>query len=301
MYNQTTIDINITQRFYAENQQNIWKFLHTLSASESGSASGLIRSPWPVLILTSLYILTVCLIGPSYMKNRDPFKLKQAIRFYNLVEVFLAAYLFSRMYDAIGNLGNLFDCSKVFSLTDGSSERIYAMARLILIVRLTEYLDTIFFILRKKHNQVTFLHVYHHAFVPMYAYWILRTAPTRFNVYILIINSLIHVIMYSYYFLATFHARDDVYKTQYSRFRNNFLAFMVSKLLPLKIYLTQLQIFQFISMFFYTIWAMTNPTCSIPSKYVAANLYVSLSFLGLFLDFYLRSYRRNRSNRPKQS
>lgn len=35
--------------------------------------------------------------------------------------------------------------------------------------KLIEYLDTIFFILRKKNNQITFLHVYHH--VSMFFLW----------------------------------------------------------------------------------------------------------------------------------
>ena len=31
------------------------------------------------------------------------------------------------------------------------------------VVKVTDLLDTVFFVLRKKQNQVTFLHVYHHA------------------------------------------------------------------------------------------------------------------------------------------
>jgi elongation of very long chain fatty acids protein 4 len=33
-----------------------------------------------------------------------------------------------------------------------------------------EYLDTVFFILRKKFNQVSFLHVYHHSIMP-FTWW----------------------------------------------------------------------------------------------------------------------------------
>ena len=33
-----------------------------------------------------------------------------------------------------------------------------------------ELLDTVFFVARKKYNQVTFLHVYHHGIMPIYAY-----------------------------------------------------------------------------------------------------------------------------------
>ena len=35
--------------------------------------------------------------------------------------------------------------------------------------KLIEFLDTIFFVLRKKNNQISFLHVYHHA--TMFPIW----------------------------------------------------------------------------------------------------------------------------------
>ena len=37
------------------------------------------------------------------------------------------------------------------------------------ISKLVEFLDTVFFILRKKDNQISFLHVYHHA--SMFPIW----------------------------------------------------------------------------------------------------------------------------------
>lgn len=46
-----------------------------------------------------------------------------------------------------------------------------------LILKLIDYLDTVFFILRKKWAQVSFLHVYHHVSTSMVAYFILLYAP----------------------------------------------------------------------------------------------------------------------------
>ena len=37
--------------------------------------------------------------------------------------------------------------------------------------KLVEFMDTFFFILRKKNNQISFLHVYHHATMPI-VWWI---------------------------------------------------------------------------------------------------------------------------------
>lgn len=40
------------------------------------------------------------------------------------------------------------------------------------ISKLTEFADTVFFVLRKKDSQVTFLHLYHHSLTPLET-WIL--------------------------------------------------------------------------------------------------------------------------------
>lgn len=291
--------MNLTIRNYMESQKDSWKFLEPLQDDGSNSVGYLIKNPWPVLVLTIAYITTVCFIGPRYMRNREPFKLKLTIRIYNLIEVILAGYLFHRMHAAIGNLRNLLDCNKMFSFTDGSAESIFLASDLILFIRSSEYLDTIFFTLRKKHSQITFLHVYHHAFVPLYAYWVLRTAPTVFNVYIITINSIIHVIMYLYYFLATF---DNVKQIENNNTRGSqnlsLMMTIIRQVLLLKKYLTLMQIGQFISLLIYAIWAGNQANCQIPRTYIIANLYVALSFLALFVHFYLNNYKR--APRPKQ-
>ncbi|KAL7987939.1 hypothetical protein Chor_006858 [Crotalus horridus] len=65
-----------------------------------------------------------------------------------------------------------------------------------------EYLDTIFFILRKKFNQISFLHVYHH-FTMFTLWWVgikwVAGGQAFFGAHI---NAFIHVVMYMYYGLA---------------------------------------------------------------------------------------------------
>lgn len=223
------------------------------------------------------------------MRNRQPFQLKNVIRLYNLLMVVVAGVLLYKICDAVGSLSAMADCDKIFSLADESASKIYQMSNFIIIVRLSEYLDTIFFTLRKKQNQVTFLHVFHHAFVPMYAYWILRTAPVRFNVYIIIINSAIHVLMYSYYFLATYQQQREPGKKQP---KQSILMYIVTKILMFKKYMTQLQILQFISLALYAIWVSLQPNrCGVPWTYAIANFLLAFGFLALFLHFYITVYK----------
>lgn len=50
------------------------------------------------------------------------------------------------------------------------------------ILKLIDYLDTVFFILRKKWAQVSFLHVYHHVMTSVVAYIFMLYAPGLINV-----------------------------------------------------------------------------------------------------------------------
>lgn len=288
-----SIIFNLTT--YQENEANRWKFLDEIEPDAAGQLGFLLKSPIPVLTLTGSYIMFVCFIGPFIMRNREPFQLKNPIRIYNLLMVFLAGVLLSKLYASVDSFSAMFDCSKAFSFNDQSGTKVYQMGNFILMVRVSEYMDTIFFTLRKKQNQVTFLHVFHHSFVPLYAYWILRTAPLRFNVYIILINSAIHVLMYFYYFLATF---------QQTKKEGNpgIVMMIVNKLLMFKKYMTQLQILQFVSLAFYVLWAMLQPDqCGIPRTYIIANFLLATGFLGLFLHFYMRAYKDLANKKQQES
>lgn len=94
-------------------------------------------------------------------------------------------------------------------------------------VKLLELIETMFYILRKKPEQASFLHIYHHVFVIVFMwlglkyfggifssiYIVKNYMKLKFSLYFLyiggmaglpvIVNTSIHVIMYSYYYLAS--------------------------------------------------------------------------------------------------
>lgn len=299
-------ELTFNTSVFQDNEANRWKFLEKLEPVQGNDVGFLLSSPMPVLTMTATYLLFVCFVGPLIMRNREPFQLKSVIRFYNLSMVFLAGYLLYRLYDAVETLDSFLDCRKAFSFSDESASKIYKIGNFILAVRLSEYLDTIFFTLRKKDNQVTFLHVFHHAFVPMYAFWILRTAPVRFNVYIILINSFIHVLMYFYYFLATYQQSRErsgptSSLTKRPEARQSFIMVIVTKLLMFKRYMTQLQILQFVTLAIYAIQAgFRDSQCGVPWTYIIANLLLAFGFLSLFLHFYMQVYKSSGGSRKKE-
>lgn len=56
--------------------------------------------------------------------------------------------------------------------------------------------------LRKKYNQISFLHVYHHSGMIVLGWIGTRYYPGRITTYVPFINSIVHVIMYSYYLIS---------------------------------------------------------------------------------------------------
>jgi elongation of very long chain fatty acids protein 7 len=94
--------------------------------------------------------------------------------------------------------------------------------------KFVELLDTVFFIFRKKFNQVTVLHVIHHGMLtlhhlqfytiiiksslhlglmPFSCWFGLRFAPGGMGTFYCVLNSFIHVLMYTYYGLSAFGKR----------------------------------------------------------------------------------------------
>nr|CAD7409888.1 unnamed protein product [Timema poppensis] len=121
----------------------------------------LIGSPVYLLVIVALYLFFVLVAGPKFMENRRPYDLKKIIAVYNILQVLANAYLFygtltSGWTDKIG-LG----CYPI-KYEDDPDLKLAGMVWKIFILKIVDLLDTIFFVLRKKSNQVTFLHVYHH-------------------------------------------------------------------------------------------------------------------------------------------
>ena len=99
------------------------------------------------------------------------------------------------------------------------------------ITKIIELLDTVFFILRKKNNQLSFLHVIHHGkcsrifpilffkilnndekgCLPLNCWFALKFVGGGFGTFGCLLNCFVHFVMYFYYFLAAYGDRFKKY------------------------------------------------------------------------------------------
>ena len=71
------------------------------------------------------------------------------------------------------------------------------------LLKVIDLIETGIFVLRKKNNQITFLHVYHHITTVLTALISLRYIATGMAVFYPATNCSVHVIMYTYYLLSS--------------------------------------------------------------------------------------------------
>lgn len=226
-----------------------------------------------VMALVGVYLLTVLYIGPKFMENRKPLEIKNLIRFYNATMILVNIYLIKRALTLVDNGRSFFNCKGV-EMDFNRVDEIALITELFLLSRLADFLDTIWFVLRKKQSHISFLHVFHHSYVPTVAYIATRWIPVVPNAMSFpFINSAIHVVMYTYYLLATFPA--------------------LRPHLWWKRYLTALQMIQFVSVLIYNVFGyfyFSNVCGKSQTAALTGSLISAVIFLALFYSFYQRAY-----------
>ncbi|XP_076846268.1 elongation of very long chain fatty acids protein 4b [Brachyhypopomus gauderio] len=240
----------------------------------------MMHSPLPTLGISSLYLLFLW-AGPRYMRGREAVQLRKTLILYNFSMVLLNFYICKELLLGSRSAGYSWLCQPVNYSNDVNEVRIASALWWYYISKGVEFLDTVFFIMRKKFNQVTFLHIYHHC--TMFTLWWIgvKWVPGGQSFLGATINSGVHVLMYSYYGLAA-------------------LGPHVQKLLWWKRYLTIVQMVQF----HVTIGHAAHSLyvgCPFPSWMQWALIGYTVTFIILFVNFYYRTYRHQPQQRPAKS
>lgn len=228
------------------------------------------------LVMTSIlltYVLLSVYVGPRFMANRKPFSLKTTMVIYNFSMVALNAYIVHQFLVWGWGTTYTWRCD----LCDFSdSPQALGMVRacwIFFFSKFIELLDTLFFVLRKKHSQITFLHVFHHSFMPWTWWWGMTLTPVGgMGTFHAMVNAVVHVIMYFYYGLSAAGPRFQKY-------------------LWWKKYMTAIQLTQFIliSVHISQYYVMEKCDYQVPMWIHLIWMYGTLFFI-LFANFWVQAY-----------
>ena len=237
----------------------------------------LMSSPVPTLIIAVLYVVGV--YGGMFLMSKfdiPAFKLTRLMMVYNAVVVLLNGWMCLSLVEAAWRHGYKPVCNAV-DYSDAQADvawivYVYYMSKLV------DFSDTFFMVLRRKNNQVSFLHVYHH--VAMWVIWwmAVKWAAGGDGIFGPLFNTFVHAVMYTYYLCTTLRIT-----------------------IPGKRYLTQLQMSQ---LFIVTIYGLVSVglDCPYPHWTLCTQSLFLVSLLFLFYNFYRHAYKeRQKGNKGAAS
>lgn len=132
-------------------------------------------TPVPLLLYCAVYLRFVLYDGAKFMKNRTPYNLTTFIRCYNVLQVMACSFFVIRLHFSGVRLHHAWTCIGGYLGDLGDDELV--LGWWFIMLRAVEFVETITFVLRKKFNQISFLHVYHHVSTLCLVWLFIRNAP----------------------------------------------------------------------------------------------------------------------------
>lgn len=197
--------------------------------------------------------------------------LKESMIIYNAAQVLLNGWMVYRFITAVLFNGHPF-VGDLHNVTSGASFAVWVHY----CDKYLEFFDTYFMVLRGRMDQVSFLHVYHHTSIA-WAWWAgLMCWPGGDAYFGALLNSWIHVMMYSYYTLS-----------------------LLKIPCPWKKYLTVCQLIQFSTVIAYTglsFYRISQLEDTTWKNYLAHSIQVfeMSSLFILFMHFYRKTYNKKK-------
>ncbi|XP_022918607.1 very long chain fatty acid elongase 2-like [Onthophagus taurus] len=230
-----------------------------------------LNSPlWLIGILTVYFITLVGL--NKLMEKKEGLKLRGLLTVYNSFQVLYSVYIFKEIITSAYLNNYKLQCTNYDPNPTPLNMRMATAFWYFYVSKIIDLCDTVFFVLRKKRNQLTFLHIYHHS--TMIFNWYLGTlySPGGQAFLSVMFNSFIHIIMYLYYLLAAIGPH-------------------MQKYLWWKKYLTQIQLLQFIVVMVHILVGYRN-NCKASNWLSWFTVIYLWTLVVLFANFYYQAYRK---------
>uniref|UniRef100_A0A1B6IBP5 Elongation of very long chain fatty acids protein n=1 Tax=Homalodisca liturata TaxID=320908 RepID=A0A1B6IBP5_9HEMI len=232
----------------------------------------LVASPWPVAAILTGYLTFVLWLGPRLMASRKPYELKLPMMVYNLYQVIYNGCLVGWLFTHPTAISYIMQhgCHPLDPKENPLRTELHLASWCYLFAKIVDMIDTIFMILRKKNSHVTFLHLYHHTSMVAFSWLSVKYIQAEQGIVLGVLNSFVHVVMYTYYFLAG-------------------LGPEVQKFLWWKKYITKLQLTQFVFAIAFMVYLFYN-NCSVSQIYNVIWVTNVGVIMALFVNFYIQTY-----------
>jgi GNS1/SUR4 family len=242
----------------------------TYNFEEYVSRFPLAKSFYTIPILGIVYLASVAGLM-KIMKDKKPLTIiKPVVAVYNLIQIVANfAIVFLALRDKIFVSGSLENLCGHKEQTEYFNSTLVWMGYAWCALKVSDFFDTIFFILLKKFSHVTFLHVYHHFTTMLIAFVVFRFLHTEQAIVYAGVNCLVHMVMYFYYFLTSLG-----FKPKWKKF---------------------VTIFQLVQFFGLMATSIGLLTCQTNPKYLWFSVFSMsqcLMYLYLFGKFYSAAYKK---------
>jgi len=231
----------------------------------------LVEDPFPPFMILISY-LTFCAFHKKIASFLPKYDLKYVMMMYNFFLVTLSMYMAYEFFMSSYLAGYSLTCQPVDYTESKLALRMASVCWWYFISKYIELLDTVFFVLRKKFNQISFLHVYHHSTMLIWWWLGIKYIAGGQSFFLALLNSSVHVVMYLYYFLSAFGPK-------------------MQKYLWWKKYITKLQLTQFFAISVHTCINLWVP-CNFPKEFDYMVFVYMITLIILFSNFYIQSYTK---------
>ncbi|XP_016959886.1 elongation of very long chain fatty acids protein F [Drosophila biarmipes] len=229
----------------------------------------------PVLMILAAYLLFVKVVGPKIMKKRRPFDLRGPIKVYNIMQILYNVIMLVFAIHFMLGPGD-FDFRCISNLPPDHAYKTWErwLTYSYFFNKLLDLLETVFFVLRKKDRQISFLHLFHHMYMLYFCFmYLYYYGYGGHGFFMCFFNVIVHIMMYSYYYQSSLrsNSRGDLWW---------------------KKYITIVQLVQFGIILGHSLFTLLQPDCPSArfSAYCAGT--ISIVFIILFSNFYYHAYMK---------
>lgn len=224
---------------------------------------------WP-LMATTTYLVGVVFLGQKYFERREAINVEGFMISYNAFQTAFNIWAVASFLAEVYRRGLPF--AGTWYKAGPEEARLGFLIYAHYQNKFLELLDTVWMVVRKKNEQVTFLHVWHHTLIMWSWLLVLWVNPGGDAYFGALLNSFIHVVMYGYYLLTALKLP-----------------------CPWKKYVTILQLSQF-SVIFVQGWTAIY-LGSTPTWLTLVQQFVMINMLVLFGKFYAESYSKKKGDK----